>query len=367
MDARFQQLTNWLQGSEEHPHAQGLLQSSQHLIGKTFGSPVPASSDASFRRYFRIESDASSFIIMDAPPEHENCQPFIQISAELAKMGLQVPEVLEQDLMQGFLLLTDLGSTTYLKQLEHLRATGGSESEAQIDRLYRQALQALVTLQKHNAKNGTAKGLPAYNNTLLNTEMNLFSDWLCRDYLSLPELTQTFWADSKDLLAKSALAQPQTYVHRDYHSRNLMLTDARNPGVLDFQDAVQGALSYDAVSLLRDCYIAWPQEQVSEWQRAYFLDLCDAGLLSSADWNGFVEAMDLMGIQRHLKASGIFARLSLRDGKEGYLPDVPQTLDYIAKVGAKYPQLKALTAWVEDKVQPKFAEVYAEQTLKANQ
>ncbi|MDG6773517.1 phosphotransferase [Thiomicrorhabdus sp. ZW0627] len=337
MNERFQRMLKWLEN-------QPLLQ------GCEVSEPVPASSDASFRRYFRIQVDSpnaetTSYIIMDAPPEHEDCRPFIEVSNQLVRMGLQVPEVLAQDLQQGFLLLTDLGSTTYLSVL-----TSASESEA--DSLYQDALTALVTLQKQGHK--SAEALPPYDAKLLDTEMNLFSDWLLATHLEMPlgKLDSQNWAEVKDVLQKSALKQPKTYVHRDYHSRNLMVTPEHNPGILDFQDAVHGPLTYDAVSLLRDCYIAWPAEQVVEWQRSYFLQLCEANLLSKDEWNGFRESMDLMGIQRHLKASGIFARLYHRDGKDGYLNDIPLTLDYIVKVGAQYPQLKTLVALVETQMLP---------------
>lgn len=345
MTERFQWMLDWL---ETLPLLQGCEVS----------DPVPASSDASFRRYFRIEvncensekvgqnqSNAQSYIIMDAPPEQENCKPFIAVSNQLIKMGLHVPKVLEKNLEQGFLLLSDLGNSTFLSVLEN-----SSESEA--DRLYQDALKALVTLQLNGQE--VAKSLPAYDAELLNIEMDLFSDWLLGTHLedSLNTLEQQQWRQVKDTLIETALAQPKTYVHRDYHSRNLMLTEQDNPGVLDFQDAVYGPLTYDAVSLLRDCYIAWPAEQVREWQRSYFLQLVESGLIAKNEWNDFVRAMDLMGIQRHLKASGIFARLFHRDGKDGYLNDIPLTLKYIVEVGAHYPEMAWLVNLIESRVLP---------------
>lgn len=337
MNERFQRMLEWL---EDQPL----------LAGCDVSTPVPASSDASFRRYFRIQvtrpnDEATSYIIMDAPTEHEDCRPFIEVSDQLVKMGLQVPEVLAQDLQQGFLLLTDLGSTTYLSVL-------ASADESEADRLYQDALSALVTLQQKGHK--AAEVLPPYDAKLLDTEMNLFSDWLLATHLEMPlgKLAAHDWAEVKNVLQQSALSQPKTYVHRDYHSRNLMVTPQHNPGILDFQDAVHGPLTYDAVSLLRDCYIAWPAEQVVEWQRSYFLQLCEAGLLNKDEWNGFRKSMDLMGIQRHLKASGIFARLYHRDGKDGYLNDIPLTLQYIVQVGSQYPQLKTLVDLVESRVLP---------------
>jgi hypothetical protein len=331
------------------------LESLPLLQGCELSAPLPASSDASFRRYFRVvihnaNRDAQlpsgqSLIIMDAPPEHENCEPFIAVSAQLVKMGLNVPKVLAKDLSKGFLLLTDLGNTTYLSVLK-------TADESAVDHLYRDALHALVQLQAKGKPD--AQHLPPYDATLLNNEMNLFSDWLLGTHLEQPlsTLQQNDWQKVKEVLAASALAQPKTYVHRDYHSRNLMVTTQDNPGILDFQDAVYGPLTYDAVSLLRDCYIAWPAEQVREWQRFYFLQLCAHGLLCQDEWNGFVKAMDYMGIQRHLKAAGIFARLYHRDGKDGYLNDIPQTLQYIVDVGRAYPEMHWLVNLVETAMLP---------------
>ena len=339
VNERFEMMLDWLQ-------IQPLL------AGCEVSQPVPASSDASFRRYFRIvvksESEIeTSYIIMDAPVEHEDCRPFITVSEQLNKMGLQVPKVLAQNLIQGFLLLTDLGTTTYLSVLEV-----ASQSEA--DQLYQDALSALVRLQTNGQS--AAQKLPTYNQVLLETEMNLFPDWLVGTHLnlSLDKIEKQSWLSLQQALQQSAMAQPKTYVHRDYHSRNLMVTFKDNPGVLDFQDAVYGALTYDAVSLLRDCYIAWPEEQVSEWQRSYFLQLCEAKLVTKSEWQAFQKSMDWMGLQRHLKAAGIFCRLAHRDGKEGYLNDIPLTLDYLVKVGSKYPEMTNLVRLLENKILPSF-------------
>lgn len=353
MDERFQQICAWL---EQFP----LLK--EH----SYSQPVSASSDASFRRYFRITLDSpfseqpsaelgyhnNSLIIMDAPPQHEDCGPFISVAETLEGLGLNVPKILAQDLEQGFLLLSDLGTNTYLSQLD-------PNNESSADALYRGALSALVKLQAGGSK--AAQKLPRYDAALLDTEMNLFSDWLGEKHLGigLNKLQAGQWQEVKQFLAESALSQPQTYVHRDYHSRNLMIAPGLNPGVIDFQDAVQGALTYDAVSLLRDCYIAWPPEQVQEWLRAYFLELCAAQVIDKSQWNDFVKAFDLMGIQRHLKASGIFARLYHRDGKDGYLNDIPQTLQYIAQVGEKYPQMRPVVDWIEGQWLPKLQSVQA--------
>ena len=339
MNERFQMMLDW-------------LQSLPILQGCEVTNPVSASSDASFRRYFRIEaknaSGQNSYIIMDAPVEHEDCRPFIAVSEQLVNMGLTVPEVLAQNLTQGFLLLTDLGSTTYLSVLEQAE-------ESTVDRLYGDALEALVRLQTKG--NDAAQKLPAYDESLLTTEMSLFSDWLLSTHLEigLNKLENQAWQSVQNTLIKSALKQPQVYVHRDYHSRNLMVLDEANPGILDFQDAVKGPLTYDAVSMLRDCYIAWPEVQVVEWQRNYFLQLCQQNIMHRDEWSGFQKSMDLMGVQRHLKASGIFARLCHRDGKDSYLNDIPLTLDYLVKVGAKYSEMNSLVDLVETKVLPKIS------------
>lgn len=331
---RFQQLLDW-------------LATCPSLQQTTYTAPQPASNDASFRRYYRIkvtdqEGRETTRIIMDAPPEHEDCEPFVRIAAQMLAMQLNVPQVLEQDLAQGFLLLSDLGNETYLSQL----------NDDNVDQLYGDALSALTTLQAKGQQE--AATLPLYDASLLKTEMNLFTDWLLKEHLAvgLTGLEHQAWLSIQDTLAKSALAQPQVYVHRDYHSRNLMVTPQQNPGILDFQDAVKGALTYDAVSMLRDCYVSWPLERVQEWQREYFLMLTQANIVTKNEWKGFVQAMDWMGIQRHLKASGIFARLSHRDGKSGYLNDIPLTLSYIQQVGEQYSEMHDLVRLLENRVLP---------------
>lgn len=335
MDSRFEQMQAWLNGLARF--REGAL-----------SAPVSASSDASFRHYFRVIFESAhereSWIVMDAPPQHEDCRPFIQVSAHLASLGLNVPVVAEQCLTQGFLLLSDLGSTTYLSAL----------NETTAEALYRDALTSLVQLQV----GGDSANLPTYDAPMLTREMALFTDWLGERHceMSMNGLENQAWLQVQHHLIQSALAQPQVYVHRDYHSRNLMVCEPGKPGVLDFQDAVRGPLTYDAVSLLRDCYIVWPPEQVREWQRQYFLMLCQAGRLSSQEWNEFVQAMDWMGIQRHLKAAGIFARLYHRDGKDGYLKDIPATLNYIIEVGSQYAAMQPLVSWTE-KLACRYAEV----------
>ena len=333
-DPRLSALHAWLARSKQVAHPTGM---------------APASADASFRRYFRVfdGEKGASYIVMDAPPEKEDTGPFVQISAQLDAIGLKVPRVLEADRQQGFLLLSDLGETTFLSAVTSTNA----------DTLYRSALQTLVRLQSQGRS--LADTLPPYSDTLLDREMDLFSDWLLGEHLQQPLTTQDHqaWQKVKHTLSRSALSQPQVAVHRDYHSRNLMVGPSPQDelGVLDFQDAVRGPLSYDAVSLLRDCYVRWPDEAVADWRRFYFLALVEAGLQCRTDWDGFVKAFDLMGMQRHLKAAGIFARLWHRDGKAGYLADVPNTLAYLYESAMRYPDLPGM-AWLltrlENQVMP---------------
>ncbi len=310
-----------------------------HQVGFSHFSLEPASGDASFRRYFRISLNDKSFIAMDAPPEKEDCHPFVAIAQQLRVAGLNVPSIHHQDLKQGFLLLDDFGSILYLDILNSDNA----------DQLYSDAMHSLVQLQS----NVSAETLPLYNRALLMQEMELFREWLLQKHLRLSltdsdhiQLTQIF-----ELLADNALEQPQVAVHRDYHSRNLMQTEP-NPGILDFQDAVNGPVTYDLVSLLRDCYIQWPTDQVELWAMAYFKQAVKSGVLLSKHEKQFLQWFDLMGVQRHLKAAGIFARLNQRDGKSGYLKDIPRTLGYIVEVAFHRPQLKGLAKLIADKVLP---------------
>lgn len=295
---------------------------------------APASSDASFRRYFRVWCLGQTYIVMDAPPDKEDCRPFIAIAQALRGLGLNAPDVLAEDLAQGWLLLTDLGSRQYLAELAPDSAPA----------LYGDALEALARLQTGGDPGSPL--LPPYDAALLHREMALFRDWFLGQQLALElsaeeqhTLEQTFAA-----LAASALAQPQVWVHRDYHSRNLMVTTADNPGVLDFQDAVVGAVTYDLVSLLRDCYIAWPRAQVEGWALGHRARLQALGMTGLDDAAQFLRWFDWMGVQRHLKAIGIFARLNLRDGKAGYLRDIPRTLAYVLEVALDYPELAGLRA-----------------------
>jgi aminoglycoside/choline kinase family phosphotransferase len=326
-DVRLQALKHWVEGFDA---AAG-------------GSLAPASGDASFRRYFRLQTGDQSFIIMDAPPPQEDCLPFIRVAGYLEAMQVNAPRIIEADLEQGFLLLTDLGSSLYLDSLE--------SDPARADALYDDALRTLAVMQT----SGTAyqSQLPPYDEALLRFELSLFHDWLCGTHLGMTfdDAGEAAWQSLCDLLVGNALDQPQVFVHRDYHSRNLMVTDRDNPGVLDFQDAVEGPLTYDLVSLLKDCYIKWPAERVRQWVDSYFalLDKTASAAMSKSD---FLRAFELMGVQRHLKAAGIFCRLNHRDGKPGYLGDIPRTLSYIVDLSPRYRELDFLVQLITERCLP---------------
>ena len=304
---------------------------------------VPASEDASFRRYFRVSSNGETYIVMDAPPEQEDSHPFVRVAGYLETMQLNAPRVLDGDLDKGFLLLTDLGSRHYL---EHLRRDGDAAGS-----LYAAALRSLLQMQRQ----GTAfqSLLPPYDETLLRFELSLFHDWLCETHLGLQFGIddERQWQQLCDLLVNNALDQPQVFVHRDYHSRNLMVAGEASPGILDFQDAVEGPLTYDLVSLLKDCYVTWPTEKVDAWRQSFY-DGQDPATRAAVTPAQFKRYFDLMGVQRHLKAAGIFARLNHRDGKPGYLADVPRTLRYIVELQADYKELDFLVRWIEERVLP---------------
>lgn len=304
---------------------------------------APASADASFRRYFRVIHNGESHIVMDAPPDKEDCLPFVRIGAALRGFGMNVPQVLAQDLKQGFLLLSDLGNRQYLDEL----------NDGTVDRLYWDAIDALIRMQAA----GKPDMLPPYDEALLQREMSLFPEWLLADLLKIEmdERARLMLAQTFQTLTASALKQRRVWVHRDYHSRNLMLCEGDNPGVLDFQDAVFGPLTYDLASLLRDCYIEWPRSRVEAWLDYYRREAAEAGVLHHVERAKFIEQFDLMGMQRHLKAAGIFARLYLRDGKQGYLKDIPRTLAYILDVAARYPELRSFRGWMLQTLMPAVA------------
>lgn len=288
----------------------------------------PASADASFRRYFRIarQDVAESWIVMDAPPERENCAPFIRIAALMQGAGLHVPQVLHQDLTQGFLLLSDLGRQTYLHVID----------EANADSLFADAIAALVKLQKASLPGV----LPAYDRDLLKRELALFPDWFVARHLGqvFTGAQALTWDAMCALLLDSALAQPAVYVHRDFMPRNLMRSTP-NPGVLDFQDAVYGPSTYDLVCLFKDAFLSWPEARIAGWVETYRAQAAAAGIAQPAD---FQRAFDWMGTQRHLKVLGIFARIRYRDGKPQYLEDAPRFIKYVRDVAARYEELAPL-------------------------
>lgn len=308
---------------------------------------MPASADASFRRYFRVVADAGSLIIMDAPPEQENSLPFVRVAGFLEAMGLNAPRVLEANLDDGFLLLTDLGTRPYLEELQ--------QDEARAPALYGDAIAALLAMQRHGAAYQTL--LPPYDEKLLRFELSLFHDWLCGRHLGIEfsDAEELRWQNMCDQLVDNALDQPQVFVHRDYHSRNLMWSGNDNPGILDFQDAVEGPLTYDLVSLLKDCYVRWPADQVRHWALEFYRQL-DVSMRALVDERAFRRYFELMGVQRHLKAAGIFARLNHRDGKSRYLEDIPRTLSYIVDLRDDYEELSFVIDLIEQQVLPAFGD-----------
>lgn len=319
MDDRQQQLNVWL--GQTLPDANFKL--------------TTASADASFRRYFRVNLanpylGNQTLIAMDAPPPEEDCTPFVKLAKQFLDAGLNVPKVIAQDLANGFLLLSDLGNDTYLQHL--------SNETAQM--LYGDATNALIKLQLASKNHD----LPAYDEALLTREMQLLPDWYVNKHLG-----QTFNAEQQGWLQqtftalnKNILSQGQVTVHRDYHSRNLMVTHENTPGILDFQDAVHGAITYDLVSLLKDAYIQWDEEQIIDMAVRYWEPAKKAGLPVANDFSEFYRDFEWMGAQRHIKVLGIFARLYHRDGKDGYLKDMPLVMHYLRKVCERYVELRPM-------------------------
>ncbi len=302
-----------------------------------------ASADASFRRYFRARTADASYIVMDAPPAHEDCRPFLHVARLFRAAGANAPEILAENLDEGFLLLTDFGNTTYLSAL----------NEQTADRLYRDANAELMKIQLASRPGE----LPDYDEALLRRELMLFPDWYLARHLKV-ELTdaqrrvmdQVFAA----ILANN-LAQPRVYVHRDWHSRNLMVTGQDNPGVLDFQDAVYGPITYDLVSIYKDAYIRWDEDRVLDWVVRYWEAARKAGLPVAADFGEFYRDFEWMGVQRHIKVLGIFARLYHRDGKSGYLKDMPLVMDYLRRACERYVGLRPFL-YLLDELEGKTAE-----------
>jgi N-acetylmuramate 1-kinase len=318
-DERLEMLRAWLAG---------------RLAGADY-SLAPASADASFRRYFRVTFAGGTRIVMDAPPDREDCRPFVKVARLMADAGLHVPEVQQADVDRGFLLLSDLGDTTYLKALD----------DGNADALFGDAISALVAWQQASRPDV----LPPYDRSLLQREMDLFPDWYVGRHLgvTLSAGQRATLAGINGLLADSALAQPAVYVHRDYMPRNLMLSSP-NPGVLDFQDAVYGPLTYDVASLFRDAFISWPEERALDWVVRYWEQAKRAGLPVDGDFGAFYRAFEWMGLQRHLKVLGIFARIRYRDGKPAYLEDAPRFLGYVRTVCSRYAALAPLARLLDE-------------------
>jgi aminoglycoside/choline kinase family phosphotransferase len=309
----------------------------QVIPGQSFDL-APASSDASFRRYFRVSLANRTLIVMDAPPQHENCAPFVHVAQLFGAAGVHVPEILAQDLTQGFLLLSDLGSDTYLAQLK-------ADSPGTADALYRDANAALIKIQLASKPDQ----LPPYDAALLMREMRLFPEWYLAKHLQV-QLTPSQTAvleNALQLILSMVLAQPSVYVHRDYHARNLMVSEP-NPGVLDFQDAVYGPITYDLASLYKDAYIAWDEEQILDWTVRYWEAAKRARLPVADDFGAFYRDFEWMGIQRHIKVLGIFARLYHRDGKDGYLKDMPLVLHYLRSACERYRALGPLLELLDE-------------------
>ena len=304
-DSRFKQLSTWIH--QEWPEA----------------TIEVASADASFRRYFRISNQGKTSIAMDAPPEKEDCSPFVDVTQRLLDAKVHAPHIIRQDVKQGFLLLEDFGSQPYLDDLSITTA----------DQLYSDAMQALVNIQKANTD-----GLPVYDADFLLMEMQIMPEWFLQTHLAItPTQAETETINHCfQTIVKKISEQTQVFVHRDYHSRNLMILDENNPGVIDYQDAMLGPITYDLVSLLRDCYIQWPNDRVEKWALSFKLMLEAENSLPKLSDETFIEWFDYMGLQRHIKVLGIFARLNHRDGKSNYLNDLPLTLEYMMNVAKKY-------------------------------
>jgi aminoglycoside/choline kinase family phosphotransferase len=335
-DLRQTQIVEWLTALDAVPTVPSTLR--------------PASADASFRRYFRIDTatpgtvGAKTLIVMDAPPPQEDVRPFIEIAGLFAGIGLSVPAILAQDVERGFLLLSDLGSTTYLQQLNDDSAPA----------LYMDAIDALVLLQSKSRPDV----LPEYDRAFLLRELQIFPEWYLGKHLKAT-LTDQQTADLDkvfDAILANNLAQPQVFIHRDYHSRNLMVLPSGNPGVLDFQGALYGPITYDIVSLLRDVYIQWEEAQVLDWMIRYWERAKRAGLPVATDIDTFYRDFEYMGLQRHLKILGLFARLNHRDGKEAYLKDIPLVMDYVRKTALRYRELIPLVRLL-DKLEDKAVQV----------
>jgi N-acetylmuramate 1-kinase len=331
-DPRLTLLTRWIAG----------------LPGPPVDRIAPASSDASFRRYFRVHRGEETQVAMDAPPEREALDDWLRVARILAASGVHTPPVIAVDSEQGFVLMGDLGRHHYLEAVEK-----GADPEP----LYADAIDALVRMQ--SAAPAEASALPPYDRELLHRELSLFSEWFASRHLglALDDDARRTVADAFEWLCDAALAQPVVLVHRDYHSRNLLVRPDGNPGIVDFQDAVRGPVTYDLVSLLKDCYVVWPRKRLFAWLDRYRERAAAAGIDVGESRDEFVRWFDRMGLQRHLKVLGIFSRLWHRDGKSGYLADLPRVLDYTLEATAATPALAPFDAFLRRQVVPAFGSV----------
>lgn len=324
MVSRLEQFNQWLSAN---------LATDQVIL-----EPLPG--DASFRKYFRV-TGYPGILAVDAPPEHEKTQEFVEVANAYAHLGLHVPDIRAYSIDLGFLIVSDLGKTSYLQNLQ--------ASPASADRLYHDALESLVKISSCDSL-----ALATFDADFMRAELNHFTHWFVEGYLKEP-LTEPLIRmlnTSYDRLIERATNQHQVSIHRDYHSRNLMVCEGTNPGILDFQDAMVGPITYDAVSLLRDCYIDWPRKQVEAWAHHYYFACQTVHRTWRSSPDQFIDDFNWMGIQRHLKASFIFARKYLRDHNAGYLKDIPRTIGYIADITADYPELNDLHRFIADRVQP---------------
>lgn len=319
-------LTEWLQENCSFP-----IDTLQEIPG-----------DASFRRYFRLQSGSQSYMVMDASKQRDCFEPYLAIARALLALGVKVPEIMAQDLARGFMLISDFGDSQYLNTLSHANA----------DTLYKTALDSLTLVQSCREVPGWA--LPAFDARFMQNELSEFKHWFLERYLNLSlstkeeGLLQTTFSQ----LCQSAEQQTQVFIHRDYHSANLMVLPGKSVGILDFQDACIGPITYDVVSLLRDCYIDWPDEKVQEWLGYYYAHLREHELLQTVSFDQFTQWFDLMGLQRHMKALFIFARKYLRDSTSRYLQYLPRTLNYVVKISERYPQLQNFHAFARDLTLP---------------
>ena len=325
-DHRYKDLENWLSNS----------------IDKPIKDIIPASTDASFRRYFRVFVDnQNTYIAVDAPPEYEDSVKFVKIASLMQAMGIIVPKIIATNLQEGFLLIGDLGKETMLNAI-HRQETKAQE-------FYGEAIEILINIQTNGSSH--VEGLPLYSKELLMDEMRLFVYWFCLRHLKIgPEIINEYgFEEIFEQLSVYALDQNQVFVHRDFHSRNILMSEKGEMGVVDFQDAVRGPITYDLVSLLKDCYISLPSSKIDHWVDYYFSRLMDLELIDKSHQEFKLE-FDLMGVQRHLKAIGIFSRLKYRDGKDSYILDIPRTMNYVYTTAKNHPFLDPLYQFIHQYV-----------------